>query len=352
MPVHRPASDLSPVIQLNRPVPATKVSDRPMVDLILYRGCEAACQGFRDWFASRDGGVMIRQHDADVDPDAIRLIVEQIRADPGDVVVTWGTTTAKTVFGTIGEVRSSGVQENAPLDGVPGVFMIVSQPVEAGVVEALAAPGRRVTGTIYLAAVSEQIEAALVYIGDRRSAPRDETPGVTHIGMVWNPAEVNAYINMTQLTLEAKERGIDVTALPLQIERGGAPDPAEIPVLVDQLVEAGADLIYQPADTFLNIHRKVLTEAALDHQVPVLAAGEAPVRSGKALLGIVYDYYDVGRRTAQIVQRVLNGDNPATIPVGPPSDPKLLVNGDVAAALNLFPGPDLMPFAEFVRPED
>ncbi|GAA0594134.1 ABC transporter substrate-binding protein [Caenispirillum bisanense] len=325
--------------------PVESSRPRHTIDLVLFRGCEDACRGFIDWFANRNIPVDIRQHDAGQSMDRLAEIVAGIRASPPDLVVTWGTRTAQAVFG-----QADAVDPAVHVVGVPGIFMVVSQPVASGLVRDVRAPGRPLTGSLYLSDVREQLDTATAYVGSRRTTPWDSTDGITHVGTLYNPAEPNAVINIDQLRAETARRGLQLTALPLPLDESGAPYASAIPRLMADLASSGADLVYQPADTFLNVNRHALTAAALSQRMPVLAAGEAPVRSGHALLGLVYRYHDVGRLTARLAHRVLEGADPATIPIVAPPQPALIVNQVTAEDLNLPPSPAMARFIEFVRP--
>lgn len=334
---------LLPAIAAAQPVESSR--PRHTIDLVLFRGCEDACRGFIDWFSNRNIAVDIRQHDAAQSMDRLEEIVASLRAAPPDLVVTWGTRTAQAVFGP-----ADAVDPAVHVVGVPGVFMVVSQPVASGLVRDLTAPGRPLTGSLYLTDVREQLDTATAYFGSRRTTPWDRTDGISHIGTLYNPAEPNALINIDQLTEETRRRGLSLTALPVPLDDTGVPSAQDIARLVADLASAGVDLIYQPADTFLNVNRHPLTAAALSLRLPVLAAGEAPVRSGHALLGLVYRYHDIGRLTARLAHRVLEGADPASIPIVAPPQPALIVNQATAEDLDLPPGPAMARFIEFVRP--
>lgn len=326
------------------PTPAGSAEqDRQRIALVLFRGCEDACEGFLDYLRRRQVAVGVSVYDADMDASRIPDFVRQIKADPPDLVVTWGTTTAQTVFGTLG-----AIDPDHHVTAIPGLFMIVSQPVGSGMIAEDARPRPGLTGTAYLADVGEQLDTLERYLAGRPSGSHDRTPGPSRIGVLFTPTETNAQINVALLTEEATRRGIAVDALALPLDAHGAPLADTIPALVATLAGRGVDVIYQGADSFLNVHRQPLTAAALAHDLPVLSAGEAPIRSGHALLGVVHRYHDVGRLTARIAVQILAGVDPASIPVKSPENPALLVNAATADALDLPPPPELAPFIEFV----
>lgn len=333
-----PALMLAPIIAAATPAPvraaaAKGTSENPYrIDLVVFRGCEEACQGFQHFLNSSKISVDVHLFDAETDASRIPGFVEEIKRRRPDLVVTWGTTTALKVFGPY---DAADPQTN--ITDIPGVFMIVSQPLESKVVPDLASSGRNITGTNYLVPESVQLEAAQTYFKFQR------------IGVVYTPTERNSVINVEQLTREAQKLGMAVTAQPVALDAEGKPDADSIPAAVAKLVEAKVDLVYQGADTFLNINRELLTSEAVKQGLPVFAAGEAPVRTAHALMGVVNQYYVVGQLTALKAMQVLEGATPASIPIEAPRRFSFLVNLRVAKQLELYPPMKLIRFAEFIK---
>lgn len=302
------------------------------ISMVVFRGCEEACRGFQDFLKSRRVPAEVKVYDAATDSGTIPGFVEEIKRERPDLVVTWGTTTALTVFGPY-----DAVDPAKHITDIPGVFMIVSQPIQAKVVPDFDSSNRNITGTVYLVPESVQIEAAQTYMD------------FASIGVVYTPTERNSVINVERLTEEAEKQGITVIAHPVALDAEGKPDPESIAPLIASLAQADVDLIYQGADSFLNINREILTGEAVTHGIPVFAAGEAPVRTAKALMGVVNQYYVVGQLTALKAEQILNGADPASLPIEAPRRFSFLINLDVAKTLELYPPMKLIRFAEFIR---
>lgn len=302
------------------------------IALIVFRGCEDACRGFQDFLTSRKVPAEVTVYDAATNAAAIPGFVEEIKRQRPDLVVTWGTTTALTTFGPY-----DAVDPAKHITDIPGVFMIVSQPIEAKLVPDFTSSGRNITGTNYLVPESVQLEAARSYLSFDR------------IGVIYTPTESNSVINTKRVEEEGAKLGVEVLTRPVALGADGKPDPASIAPLVADLAAAGVDLLYQGADTFLNINRQTLTAEAVAHGIPVFAAGEAPVRDGKALMGVVNQYYVVGQLTALKAEQVLKGTAPADIPIEAPRRFSFLINLPVAKTLGIYPPMKLIRFAEFIR---
>ncbi|WP_404383735.1 ABC transporter substrate-binding protein [Caenispirillum salinarum] len=303
--------------------------------LLLYRGCEEACTAFRDWLAERGIAVKIHVFDAQVDPGRLPTLVKAARQRQPDVVVTWGTQTALAAFGPLGEVKLG-----THFTDRPGVFMIVSQPVASRLISTTAPRRRNITGTQYLTEEGDQIDAA-------RTLLSESGRPLSKVGVIYTPTEPNAQLNVAKLHAAAETRGITVIKRALPLNKDGEPNPEAIPALVAELASAGIDMIYQPADTVMNVNRHILGRSARGHGIPVFAAGEAPVRDGVAFAGLVYSYAAVGRKTAEIVARVLDGERPRDISVVAPGQPDLLFNAAVADDMGIVPPTDVIRFLRY-----
>src|SRR5262249_38453714 len=141
---------------------------------------------------------------------------------------TWGTATAINVFGNY-----AAPDPKKNITDIPGVFMIVSSPIESKIVPDYRSSRRNLTGTLYLVPESVQLDAALSY----RKFSR--------LGVVYTPTEDNSVINVNQLKVEAAKRNIEVIEKPIPLDADKKPIASAIPGLVDQLAAAKVELIYQ-----------------------------------------------------------------------------------------------------------
>lgn len=303
------------------------------VFLILFRGCEDACKGFKDYFATRKLPIDVVTRDVESDRSKIPQFVAEAKAGDYDLVTTWGTSTAVDALGTY-----DNVDPRKHITHLPVVFMIVSQPVEAKLVPSLASSGRNITGTSYLLSEETQLKAASSYLPFQRLA------------VVYNPVERNSVVNVEQLRLLSKTLDFELIEQPVPLNAENQPIKEAIPDMVAAVAQRKPQFLYQGPDTFLNINRDALTTAAVAHGIPVFAAGEAPVIQSNALLGVVNRYYTIGQLTASKVEQVLIGKvDPKDIPIEAPRRYSFLVNMRVAKDLKLYPPMKILKFAEIVE---
>ncbi|MGE5504602.1 MAG: ABC transporter substrate-binding protein [Actinomycetota bacterium] len=302
--------------------------------MALWRGWEEAAQGFKDYFTNQNIPVELIVRDAGQDKSKLKGFVDEARQMKVDLVFTWGTTVTEEMLG-----RFDAVDPARHVTDIPAVFAIVSQPV-GGVVADLASSGRNITGTTYLVPLETQLNLIQSYRRFRT------------LGVVYNPLERNSLVAIDGL--KAAGTTMDFTVVPVPVDVADSkPVPASIAGKVAELKKAKVDFLYIPPDTFLNVNRDLLTQAALDNAIPSFAAAENPVTTSKAMFGGVYRYYTVGQLTAYKAEQILVGKvAPSAIPIDAPKRLSILINMPVARQLGMYPPMNLLGLAEIIDPNE
>jgi putative ABC transport system substrate-binding protein len=304
---------------------------RRRILMMLFRGWEEACDGFRDYFAARRRDVELTVLDAAEDLARVPAMVREAQSMRPDLVYLWGTTLAMAALGPW-----DAHDPDRHLTDIPAVFNIVTDPVRNRVVRSRAAPGRPVTGTEYIAPVATQLRAMESYRPFNRAAA------------LFNPRERNSVVTVEEMTLLLGARDATLHLLPVPLIEG-RPQAEAIPGLVSAARSGGAEWLYIPPDTFLNEHRAALTACALREGLPSFAASERFVAYADGLAGLVSRYYSVGAFTGFKAERILfDGVSPADIPVETLSRFSYLIRMDTARRLRVFPPIDLLRIAEAV----
>ena len=310
--------------------PALATGRPPRILMILFRGWEEACDGFRDYFAARRMPVDLVVRDVQQDLSRVPAIVREAHAMRPDLVYLWGTTLTMAALGPW-----DAQDPDRHLTGIPAVFNIVTDPVGNRIVRSRAAPGRPVTGTEYIAPVAVQVEAIAAYRPFRA------------IAAPFNPRERNSVSVVEEMGRLLAARGAAFTPLPVPIRTDGRPDPAAIPALLRQARRGGADWLYIPPDTFLNDHRALLTQTAIAEGLPTFSASERFVAFADGLAGLVSRYTSVGAFTAfKAEQILLGGRDPASIPVETLTRFSYQVRMATARLLGAYPPVGLLRIAE------
>lgn len=304
--------------------------------MVLWRGCEDACRGFQDYIRSQAIPVEFLMRDVKQDAGAFPNLVAEARSLKVDLVVTWGTTVTLGIVGQYDHVNPS-----VNLNDIPVLFMIVTDPVEAHVVASLDKPARNVSGTLFLVPEDVQLRAILSYFPFKK------------IGTIYNTNEVNAVLSVDKIRAAAGEQGIEVVTRTIPNSANGEPIAESLPGLIDELANAGVDLLYVGSSSFIVLQRDTFTNAALKHRIPVAVAGEVAVVDSNALLGLVSRYYDVGKLTARQAERILvDHKRPSDIPIESLSRFSLIVNMKVARELGLYPPMSIINIVDVVKTKE
>lgn len=203
---------------------------------------------------------------------------------------------------------------NATKD-IPILITAVTDPVEAGLVKSLKKPETNVTGTTDMNPVREQLELL-----------KEILPESKNVGVIYNAAEPNSVIQVN-IAKEAAEK------LGLKILEATVANASEVYQAV-QTLAGKVDAIYTPTDNTVASAISAIVKVANDENIPIIGAERGHVDGGAlATLGI--DYYLLGKQTGLVAAKVLNGEDPAGIPIEGSKDLKLIINKKSAEILGL-----------------
>lgn len=320
---------------LAAPAHAEFTAEAPaQIDMVVWRGCEEACEGFRRFFSDRDLPVQVNVIDVEKDKARLPIVQQQINDTKPDLVVTWGTSVTDAILG-----KRADYGRGSPIGGIPALFMIVADPIRSDIVESYEASGRdAITGVRNRVPEETQIALLKTYF-----AP-------TKIGVINDPTESNSALNTEVLTNLGPSEGFEVISLDYTLNADGLADPAEIPALMARLKAAGADAIYVGSSSFNLENRDAFTSAAIEQGLPVFTAYAQMVQDSKALMAVANAYANVGKLAAAQARKILlDGADPATLPIVSLDRFSVFINADTAKALDLYPPIQLINIAEVVR---
>jgi putative ABC transport system substrate-binding protein len=130
---------------------------------------------------------------------------------------------------------------------------------------------------------------------------------------------------------------------PLAVELVAAPvhDEVEIEAAVVALAREPGGVLISAADPFIVRHRGLIATLAQRHRVPTIHQLREFAAEG-GLMSYGPDMYDIFRRSASYVDRVLKGEKPADLPAQAPTKFELVINLKTARALGLTIPPSLL----------
>lgn len=237
------------------------------------------------------------------DTTTINTICQQFVASKVDVIVAIATPAAQ------------GAAAAAQSSGIPVVFSAVTDPVAAGLVESLEAPGGSVTGT------SDAIPVEKIF------ALADElTPGVGSYGLIYNTSEDNSLSVIAQVKAYLDGKQIPYTD-------GAITSSADVQTSARNLL-GKCDAIFAPIDNTVASAMGVLADEAIQAKKPVYVAADSMVADG-GLATVGVNYTNLGSQTADMVLKILTGTPAGEIPVEVLRDNAVVINGNTAAAIGV-----------------
>lgn len=180
-------------------------------------------------------------------------------------------------------------------DEIPVIFSAVSDPVGAGLVETLEEPGGNITGTSDEVQVDQIVDLIL-----------EICPEAKTVGCLYNSSEANSVTNIANFKTYAESKG-------LKVEEATGTDLTTLQQAEASLLNK-VDVLFSPNDNTVASGLTDLAQSAVDAKIPYFVGADSMVQDGGfATVGI--DYEELGRETARMVVDILNGENPANIPV-------------------------------------
>jgi putative ABC transport system substrate-binding protein len=208
----------------------------------------------------------------------------------------------------------------------------VNDPVEQGFVSSLAHPGGNITGFTFI---------DFQMVGKWLEMLKEAAPGVARAALMFNPDAVpHYYVYLRSFEAEPRSIAVEVTAAPVR-------DIAEVQEAVAKLGRNPRSGLIVAPDAFTLVHYPLLIRLAQQHRLPAVYAWRTSVAQG-ALMSYGPDPYDMFRRSASYVDRVLKGAKPGDLPVQQPTKFGLAINLKTARALGLQIPDKLLALADEV----
>ena len=206
------------------------------------------------------------------------------------------------------------VQTAAETNGkdIPILFTAVTDAVDAQLVASNEKPGGNITGTSDINPVTDQIDLM-----------KELLPGIKKFGILYNASEPNSIVQARLAKEEAAKHEIAV------IEKT-VTDVQGLPSAVQQLINDGAEAFYLPTDNLVATSMPTIVEKTNAAKVPTVCGEGGMVSSGGSITyGI--NYFNLGKQTAAMAAKIINGTKPADIPVETQPAAQLEVSANLAA---------------------
>ncbi len=198
---------------------------------------------------------------------------------------------------------------------IPVVFAAVSDPVSAGLVASLEAPGANITGT------SDYLDTnSIMNLIFAANAEVDK------IGLLYDQGQDSSTTPIAAAKEYLDSKGIEY------VERTGTTTD-EVMLAAQALVADGVDAVFTPTDNTIMTAELSIYETFIAAGIPHYTGADSFALNG-AFLGYGVDYANLGIETANMVAGILlDGNDPATTAVMTFDNGTATVNTDTCAAL-------------------
>lgn len=255
------------------------------------------------WLERRD--IRMEYHWNSDNPDRRRAAAaELVRSEP-NVILAQSTLNVEAL---LRETRT-----------IPIVMLGATDPVSSGLVTSIAHPGGNVTGFTNF---------DFPMGGKWLEILKEVAPGIKRVLVLLNPENAGQAGLLQAIEAAALSFGVQTVAASTAL--GGSAIERAISAFAEQ---PNGGLVVPPNTTAME-NRGMIVELAMRHRLPAIYPFRPYVASG-GLMSYDTDIYDIYRRAASSVDRILRAEKPGDLPVQNPTKFELVINLKVAKALGL-----------------
>ena len=259
---------------------------------------ERSRKGIKQTFST--SAIPIQIEEINIKLDGTEKTVSKINLLKPDLVVTVGS--PSTIF----------IKDNFP--EIPLIFSTVLNPETSGILDTISGKPKTVTGASLDIPIDIQFQKFIMV-----------HPGLKKVGVI--------YTEQTEKQIKEAARiapalGLELIAIKIESER-------QMPIALDSLCRVADgiwttadDLIYTPQAT------KFMILSSIRNSKPIMGFSPSFVKSG-ALMGLNYDYKDIGRRAGKLALRFINGEPIDSLPIESPGVIYLHINLKTAKQMGL-----------------
>lgn len=228
-----------------------------------------------------------------------------------------------------------GVGLNAAMQATKTIPIVVAacndDMIETGVIASLAHPGGNVTG---LNKMTPELTAK------RLDVLKEMLPEATNVAVLWDPGYSEYTADWRELRTRAQARA--VTLHPVEVHTS-----AELDAAFAMFLRERPDAVLTLSDTLTYIQAKKLASLAAGTNLPMITPYREATEAG-GLMSYGPDIPAMFRHAAGYIDKILNGANPADLPVEQPTNFEMVINLKSAKALGLSVPTNLIARADEV----
>jgi len=276
-----------------------------IIQIVEHPALDAAREGFIAGMADAgfvDGeNVIFDYQNAQGDHNTLSTIADRFVSREVDLVLAVATPSAQAIA-----MRT---------DSIPVIGTAITSYTRAELVDSDEVPGGNITGTTDMNPVKDQILLGL-----------DLVPNAQTVGLIYSSQEANSVYQIEIAKNALAELGLDY-------EDRTVENTNEVQQAMASLVRT-ADFIFIPTDNVIASAMAIVADVANTAGVPTICGEINMVKSGGfATMGI--DYFDLGVKAASMAVEVLEGADPATMPIQTVPGDEITINEEVVEILGI-----------------
>ncbi|HEM6244189.1 TPA: ABC transporter substrate-binding protein [Streptococcus suis] len=244
--------------------------------------------------------LVLDYQNAQGDQANLQTISEQL-IDGNDIVLAIATPSAQSL---------ATVSTETPI-----VFTAVTDPLSADLVESIEKPGGLLTGTSDQAPIDKQVELLGQAVPDAKT-----------VGILYTTSERNSEVQVEQAKELLEKAGYKVVVK-------GITSSNEVQAATTSLMK-DVDALFIPTDNTVASTMTMIGELSVEHKVPVIGGSTDMVDEG-GLLTYGTNYEALGRQTAKMAIKIIEGANVSETAVEYPETVSLHVNEEMAQKLGI-----------------
>ncbi len=246
-----------------------------------------------------DGRTMsLQRFNAENDLVTANAIAKQVVGGGFDLIITASTLSTQTVA----NANQAGRTRH--------VFGIVADPLHAGIG---INPDNPAEHPAYLTGVG-----SLIPVDKAFELAREMNPGLTRVGLVWNTAESNSAAFTEAARAISKQ-------LAIELLEANAENSSSVGEAAASLTARGAQALFISGDVTILVATDAVVSAGNRARIPTFSIIPPNVEKG-TLFDLGANFVEVGREVGNMAADVLDGANPADIPVVNSVPERLAIN--------------------------
>jgi putative ABC transport system substrate-binding protein len=274
-------------------------------------------QGFKELGYVEGQNLVIEYRYADGDLDRVPSLIAELVNLKVMVLVTPGT-----------PVTSAAKR----VAGATPIVSVSNDPVNSGFAQSLARPGGSITGL--------SLTQDTFFSAKWLELVKETAPKASRVAIMWNPTNRSNAAAQQEMERLSPQFGFRLSLHPAQ-------SSADIEAAFASMSKARTAAVIITSDPFLTAQRDQIVRLAAGNGISTFAGLDYFVESG-ALMSYGPSLFDVWRRAAGYVDKILKGAKPGGLPIEQPTKFELVINMRTAKALGLTISPSLLLRADRV----